>query len=316
MLSRLWRLLAEFPGERHPTGCHATILVASSIFLSLGIVALVAWGATGNVAWVVDFFRIPGALLLSWLAFVEFWLALRVQRHFLPGEPLHRAWLWICAAALAHFLSAVCAQILSLNGGINPLAHLPNWTNSAAESFRNLGLVVGGTFRYALLAIGLFSILKVYRRAGFLGRWRLVDWVLLAATGAFVALEFGSLAVDLVKGKHPGLLEVVGWPVDPLLWLLFAEALLLVRSVREMGGGWISRCWRSYSIGIFLVLLGDLGLELTAYGYLPWPWNSVVWYIWLPAACAFAVAPAYQLETIYQASTEGARRPLRSLTGS
>ncbi|SPE38331.1 hypothetical protein SBA6_870012 [Candidatus Sulfopaludibacter sp. SbA6] len=32
-----------------------------------------------------------------------------------------------------------------------------------------------------------------------------------------------------------------------------------------------------------LVLLGDLGLWLTAYAYLPWPWNSVVWYVWLPA---------------------------------
>ena len=56
------------------------------------------------------------------------------------------------------------------------------------------------------------------------------------------------------------LVEVAGSPVDPLLVLLFGEALLLHRSVRGMGRGWISRCWSAYSVGIFLVLLGDLGL--------------------------------------------------------
>jgi hypothetical protein len=124
-----------------------------------------------------------------------------------------------------------------------------------------------------------------------------------------VVWEAAGVVTAVRNGKRPGLLEVASWPVDPLLVLLVAEALLLNRSAREMGAGWVSRCWRSYSIGVFLVLLGDLGLWLTAYGYLPWPWNSVVWYIWLPASCAFALAPAYQLETIFQAVTEERRNP-------
>lgn len=44
---------------------------------------------------------------------------------------------------------------------------------------------------------------------------------------------------------------------------------------------------------------------LTGYASLVWPWNTVVWYVWLPAGCAFALAPAHQLETIYQAVAEG-----------
>jgi hypothetical protein len=63
------------------------------------------------------------------------------------------------------------------------------------------------------------------------------------------------------------------------------------------------------SIGVSLVLLGELGLLLAAYYCLPWPWNSLVWYISLPASCAFALAPAYRLETIFQAVTGGRRNP-------
>jgi hypothetical protein len=54
---------------------------------------------------------------------------------------------------------------------------------------------------------------------------------------------------------------------------------------------------------------GKFGLWVTSYDYLHWPWSAVVWYIWLPANCALALAPAYQLETIFQAVTEGRRNP-------
>jgi len=303
------RFSRQFPGEEQPTGCASTILLVTSIYLALGIVALIAWGATGNLAWVDSFFKVPGALMLVWLALLEFWLSLRVRQHFQEGEILHTAWFWISLSALCHLLGAACSQVLSLPSAINPLAHLPNWTPAAAHSVHEIGQLLGGVFRYGLLAAGLFSALKAHRQAGFPGRLRFTDWALVAAASAYVVWEFTGVAVAIRNGKHPGLLEVVQWPGDPLLVLLFAEALLLNRSVRDMGAGWVSRCWSSYSIGVFLVLLGDLGLWLTVYDYLPWPWNSVVWYVWLPAACAFALAPAYQLETIFQAVTEGRSNP-------
>jgi hypothetical protein len=78
------------PGEEHPTGCASTILLVTSIYLSLGVVAFVGWGATGNIAWVVSFFAY-GALLLVSLALIELWLALRVRQHFQPGDVLHMA---------------------------------------------------------------------------------------------------------------------------------------------------------------------------------------------------------------------------------
>jgi hypothetical protein len=277
------------------------MLLVTSIYLALGIVAFVVWGATGNIAWVDSFFKVPGALLLVWLALIEFWLSHRVRQHFQPGEALHNAWIWINLSALCHFLGESGLQVLGLRGGISPLAHLPNWTPGAAEAVRQLGQTLGGPFRYGLLAAGLFSALKAHRQAGLLGRLRVTDWMLLALAGAYVVMEFAGVVTAIRHGKHPSLIEVSHWPVDPLLVLLCAEALLLHRSIRNMGVGWIGRCWSMYSMGVFLVLLGDLGLWLTAYGYLISPWNSLVWYIWLPAGCAFALAPAYQLETIFQA---------------
>jgi hypothetical protein len=68
-----------------------------------------------------------------------------------------------------------------------------------------------------------------------------------------------------------------------------------------MGEGWIGRCWRAVCVGIFLMCFGVIALWATAWGYLPWPWSSLIWYLWLPAGAAFALAPAYQLEAIQRA---------------
>jgi hypothetical protein len=290
-----------------PTGCASTIFLVTSIYLVLGLIAFIAWGATNNVAWVESFFRMPGALLLAWLAGMEFWLSNRVRKQLLPDEPLHAVWAWITLSALCHFVAALFAQIFSANSAVNPFVYVPGWTEAAGGTFRQVGLVIGGTLRYGLLAAGLFRALGVYRRAGFLGTLTIVDWLMLTGIGAYIFAECGSLGIALRAGKQPTVFEVVGWPVDPLLWLLVAEALLLHRSVQRMGPGRISKCWRAFSLGAFLVLLGDLGLYVTNYGYLAWPWSGVIWYIWLPAACTFALAPAYQLEAMWYAGT--ARSP-------
>src|SRR5581483_861355 len=64
-------------------------------------------------------------------------------------------------------------------------------------------------------------------------------------------------------------------------------------------------CWflRRFSFCVFLTALGNIGIWATNYGYLPWPWSALIWYLWLPAAAAFARAPAFQLEVIRNART-------------
>jgi hypothetical protein len=44
---------------------------------------------------------------------------------------------------------------------------------------------------------------------------------------------------------------------------------------------------------VFLTAIGDAGGWAEAYGYLPYPWSAAVWFVWLPAAACFALAPAF-----------------------
>ena len=276
----------------------------TAVYVSLGVAAFLAWGASGNIGWVVRFFRVPGALLLVWLALMELWLVLRVRSHFEEGEPLRTAWTWISLSALCQFVGTCCSQVLGLKEGINLLARLPGWNAGISDSIRQSGLLFGGSFRYGLLAIGLARMLRAYRKHDALGRLRAADWVILALACAYVVEEFRGVAVALRNGKHPGTWEVAGWPVDPLLVVLLGIAIVLHRSSRRLGPGWRTSCWAAYSIGIFLVLLGDFGMWLTNYGYLGLRSSAVVWFVWLPAGCAFALAPAYRLESITRAVRE------------
>ena len=215
---------------------------------------------------------------------------------------MRRAWTLIAFSAGCDLVGAIFTQILAVHSLLNPLTHLAWWSRPNADAIRHFGFVLGGTCRFALLAMGLVWALKVYRQAGLLARLRGVDWVLLSTMGVYVAVEFRSVAVALRSGVHFAPVVMLGWPTDPLLWLLLAQALLLYRSVQQAGGGWIGRSWMAFSIGIFLVSLGDVSNWASTWGYLPWPWSSFEWYVWLPAAGAFALAPAYQCEAIVSAS--------------
>ena len=124
---------------------------------------------------------------------------------------------------------------------------------------------------------------------------------MLALIGAYVVREARDVVAAIHAGARLSVGVVFGWPVDPLLLVLLGEAMLLNRSVKHMGEGWIGRCWSAFSIGIFLVSLGDVAIWAASWGFLPWPWSGLQWYVWIPAAGAFAVAPAYQLEAIYHA---------------
>jgi hypothetical protein len=105
------------------------------------------------------------------------------------------------------------------------------------------------------------------------------------------------------RGKAFSAAEILNFPADPLLWVLLAQALRLFRSVERMGAGWISRCYGAFSVGIFLILVGDVMIWATVWGYLPWPWSALGWFVWIPAAVAFALAPLYQWEAMRNAES-------------
>src|SRR5260370_25899649 len=107
------------------------------------------------------------------------------------------------------------------------------------------------------------------------------------------------------KSFSPG--ESLNFPAAPLLWVLLAQALRLLRSVQQMGAGWISKCYGAFSVGIFLTLVADVTIWATSCGYLPWPWSALRRYVWIPAAVAFALAPVYQWDAMQ--SAESSRTP-------
>jgi hypothetical protein len=174
---------------------------------------------------------------------------------------------------------------------------------AALRGIQTAGHLLGGPGRFALLAYGLYAALREYRRAGFLGRLRWSDAVVLVLFAVYLARNVADV---LAAHRAFGWVEMARWPTDPLLLVLLAQGMLLRRSVERMGRGWIGRCWTAFSFGVFLTAAGDVGGWAEAYGYLPYPWSAVVWFVWLPASVCFTIAPAYQLEAIRFAAEDGA----------
>ena len=276
------------------------ILIVTGVALLAGLVTFAAWLVTGRVVWISWFFRWPWIVLMVGLAAIQAWLGFTVRRVFLPDEPLYGAWSLIAYSAVCDFLGAVLIQWMSSASALNPLTHSSWWKQELAIEIHQFGLMVG-TLRYALLAAGLWYVLRIYRKAGFLGRLAAMDWLMLVVVLGYVFNEAREVLVAMRHGKSPGLPEILGWPVDALLCLLLVESRLLARSIQRMGAGSIGRCWRAFTIGILLIWLGDLGIWVAQSGHFPWQWSSLGWYAWLPAAGAFAAAPAFQLEAVQQA---------------
>ena len=186
----------------------------------LGLTSFVSWLATGNALWLNLFFQGPGLVLMVGLAAVQVGLSLSVRRAFFPDEPMYLAWSLIGLSALCDLLSAISVQWLSSGSPLDPLHHARSWSPDTAHLLRQIGLVVGGTFRYALLSAGLLVVLRVYRKAGFLGRLAPIDWILLGLVLAYLIDETRAVVIAIVAGKSPGWHEMVSWPVDPLLFVL------------------------------------------------------------------------------------------------
>lgn len=284
-----------------PAGCSGIILAVVSACFVVGLGALAAWGLTGNPAWIREFFQIPAALLMVWLAAVELWLSSAARLQFAPGELMRRVWSLIAISAGADLVGTVAVQILGIESRLNVLTRLPGWSKGLAADISVVGHLFGGPLRGALLAAGLWYAVAAYHRARFLGKLRAADWLLLALGAVFIGRNVADVVLAVRAGKVVGWVEAANWPTDPLLWMMLGVALRLYRSVQQMGGGWIGRCWRAFSIGVFLTALGNVGLWAEIYGYLRYPWTAAVWFVWLPAAACFALAPAYQLEAIANA---------------
>lgn len=284
-------------GERSPAGrVHRVaalfvIIAVTGILVTAGVGAAYACLVSGNVAWIRRFFDYPGALWLVTLSVVELWYALAARRLFSPGEPLRAAWSLIAMAAACHLASGILIQVLSQDSLINPLRYSGDLT-----VLRQLGLLIGGPLQMALLACGLVYPIRAYRRFGMLAGFRGLDWVLLAWVVCFAVRECADVARAVSGGRAVTAYEAINLVTAPLLAVLLLEAILIRRSVLNMGSGLVGKCWGAYTAAVFLTSLGDMGLWASTHSDLAAPLASVIWYIWFLAGSAYALAPAFQCE--------------------
>jgi hypothetical protein len=281
------------------------VLLATSIFLVVGLGALMAWLVTGRAECVRAFLQGPGAIYLVFLAALEFSLARMVVRQFSEGEPLRLAWFLIMLSGGCHMVSVVCAQVLNENSPLNPL------TRGVSSSFGldpsavyRFGLIVGGPLQMLLLAAGLGCMLRLCRRSGIVARFRRSDWALMSIAGLAAYFEISDLLTAPGAGRNLTAYDLLMVAKGPLAILLLIEANLVKSYMGTLVGGMIAKCWSAFAAAIFLTCLGSLGSWLNMDGYLPPELASVSSYLWFLSATAYTLGPAWQIEAIQSACGE------------
>jgi len=283
-------------------------LIAAAVII-VGVAAALAWWRTGDFVWVQRFFSYPGALFLVACSTAQFCLSVQCWRHFSPGDLLRPAWFLISLSALAQLTGGVVTQVLATESRLNPLTALPaplkqtlvRWAAESGPLFSPVYML--------FLVFGLFYVLKACRQNGILGRFRAVDMLLLGVVAAYTVDFFATVVLAPHRGvPESGGQKILSWTSDPLLCILLFQAILIRRSVANMGRGLIARCWLSFTAAIFATSVGDIGLWAWSRGYLPVFLQAASWYVWFLASAAYALGPAYQLQAILHATARGTRR--------
>lgn len=271
------------------------IMVVLYIQLALGLASMGAWALTGDVIWVIEYFRYAGSTFLLFTCMVESGAAFMTWRSFLPGEPMELSWFLLLMAGACRAGGTFIAHI------VVPL--LPEGRDVWMPGpLRELGLAIAGPMHMALMAGGLGIAIRCYRRLGLLGRLHSADYLIITISLTFAAHQIHEVVQyfpEFARRLSP--FNYITVVTDLMLTVLTLEAVVLWRSSRQMQGGLIGKCWGAYSAGILLTSLGDVGLWASSWGHIPWPLGSIAWFIWFPAAAAFALGPAYQYSAIVRA---------------
>ena len=272
-------------------------MAVTALHMATGAGAAIAWWSTGDASIIDGFFHYFGALFLIGVSAAEVWLSSLCWRQFAPDDVLRKPWFLIMAAATLHLTGNLCSQWLGVESDLNPLVY---WglqsIKTALDALHEIGTLLAGPFQMMLLAYGLLLVLRVCRQSTLLVRFSRFDWLMVAALLVYTMREAWQVLGYLRAGKSFTTIEVLLWTSDPLLILLLFEAICLRRSVLAMGRGLVAKCWGAFAVAIALTALGDVGIWATWNGYLAWPLSAIGWYIWFPAAAAYALGPAYQVE--------------------
>ncbi len=281
------------------------ILWITATHVLTGLIFCALWLITQKETWIRYFFDYQSALFFSLFGGLALGLGIIVWSQFSEQEPLRSAWLLILLSAAFRFFGFVLAHILGIRSYLNPCYFLnASVTASQTEALRNLGLAVSGPVQMGALACGLFLVLRLYKRL-IRVRLTLIDYLLLLTASVYVLRQLYEFFLWLGQGEaHFTVYKLLSWITDPLLGALLFEAIVIRRCVAEMGGRYIAKCWGAFTIAIFLTSLGDIGIWAVNYGYIPYPFTSITWFIWFFPSAAYVLAPAYLIEGTYRVNTQ------------
>ena len=268
------------------------VMVLATV-VSVGLMAVLhfTWIVSGADRWVISFQLFTSGFLVV-TAGLSAGLAGAARRFFVPADPLRLTWSLLLVAAIVRVAGHVIAHVLPLA----PFTGSPSFDSATIERLSHAGRIISGPVCMALVAVALASVVRLHARLGLLVRPSRFDVVVAGTIGLFAVQFVRDLMIWRADATAPaGLLDMIGWASDPLLALLFVQAVILRRSAVEMGAGHVSRCWGAFAVAIFLTSVGDVGLWADAHGYVTWPWRSVFWYAWPLAEMAWALGPAWQL---------------------
>ncbi|MBM3740674.1 MAG: hypothetical protein FJW39_33415 [Acidobacteria bacterium] len=264
----------------------ANLALATAAFVAGGVAILGLWAVTGNQELAIFYFRYPGAAFLILAAVAESILCHTVHRSFDPGQPMGLCWGLLSMSAACGAVGAACRHLL---------AYHPELTGAAAGSavLADFGKDMAGPVAMAIRAAALLVALRVHRKLGFGRGFRLSDWAILAAVGGYAGFEFVRLPGLAASAHGPGAQWYLGWAVYPLIAILAAESVALRRSIAPLLPGLFGRCWLFQIGGICLTAFGMAMEAAISREIIVWPWDSLTWLVWYPAAACFTAVPLY-----------------------
>ncbi len=280
--------------------CSRVILALATVQVTAGIILDIHWIASGDFSWLQKYFDYQGAIYFIFLDVFKLWLCVIVWKQFREKESLRLAWGVIALAMAVQLAGDLLKHWLCVDTYINPLHYLgASWNPVRANLLHVWGSAIAGPLFMLILAVGLFQGLQHYKHIHMLGRLRLSDLIWVAGVGIYalyVIATVAQVAISNPSAIHAG--WVLTWPNDLLLAILLFEAILLMRTVMDMGQGYVALAWGAFAVAIFLTSLESLAEWMWDYSHISLPEYSVMWYVWFLWAAAFALGPAYQIDAI------------------
>ena len=242
------------------------------------------WGANGpgDFTYMGIAFGAPHKIFLILTAAAATALSFGALCQFEQRHPLYSAWLMLFVAAGCRLVGRAVGELPSVISA----GHL--------ESFRSAGQLIAGPISQLSLGFGLLVALRAYRSVGLSLRLTVMDCVMLSAGTIFTLRHLTQILAILRHGPVQEPIALLNWLSDPALLFTLAVSVPLRRIALSQGGGLVASCWSAMTAGALLTFLGNFMIFLENYSYLPWPWYSVTWIIWIPASAAFTLGPAYQ----------------------